>query len=529
MDNNGAVSPIFVDFKLSDDDQRRGGRRYHLRHFFVRLQSLNVEDDYGYIIELINTVCTHTMEMSAGFDLCFVWSTSDGESDKDGESDEDGLSEMVEDYCAAFKATSCIARDSSGNGTSKGKKKRKKRGRGPTQNLKFSKEFRGGEKYEISWLNGRPVGPHARALINECTKLVREQQNVPLKFTDWKKVPDINKRKLFDKVLEYFKVEGREKEVWRQMGNSYSNYRDFLKTNWFKPYGEATEEARANVPPGVERDDWNCLVDLWTNKDYMDMCLINKNNRSKNDIVHTSGSKSFQQRSAEEKEKTGDDPTRVQLFDITHVQRNGQAVNEPTQDALMALRDLTAQVNEGALHMSQDQMFTEVFGPERHGRVRGYGAGITPTKLKGSSSSILLLLFSLDGIEGSYCSSERGSIAYVSRPNVFGPERHGRVRGYGAGITPTKLKGSSSSIMHDLEKRLQESEQKRVEADAEANAKVESLKGEVDQLKSVLEQQASQMVEQSRRFEDMMAQVMSCMTSQSAQSNRGLRIIYFNL
>ena len=30
------------------------------------------------------------------------------------------------------------------------------------------------------------------------------------------------------------------------------------------------------------------------------MCLINKNNRSKNDIVHTSGSKSFQQRGAEE-------------------------------------------------------------------------------------------------------------------------------------------------------------------------------------------------------------------------------------
>ncbi|XP_030953586.1 uncharacterized protein LOC115976445 [Quercus lobata] len=382
----------------------------------------------------------------------------------DDESDEDGLSEMEEDYCAAFKATSCIAGDSSGNGTPKGKKKRKKRGRGPTRNLKLSKEFKGGEKYEISWLNGRPVGPHARVLINECTKLVREQENVPLKFTDWKKVPDINKRKLFDKVLEYFKVEGREKEVWRQMGNSYSNYRDFLKTNWFKPYGEATEEARANVPPGVERDDWNCLVDLWTNKDYMDMCLINKNNRSKNDIVHTSGSKSFQQRSAEEKEKTGHDPTRVQLFDVTHVQPNGQAVNEPTQDALMALRNLTAQVNEGALHMSQDQMFTEVFGPERHGRVRGYGAG----------------------------------------------------------ITPTKLKGSSSSIMHDLEKQLQESEQKRVEADAEANAKVDLLKGEVDQLKSMLEQQASQMAEQSRRFEDMMAQVMSCMTSQSAQSNRAL-------
>ena len=65
----------------------------------------------------------------------------------------------------------------------------------------MAKEFKGGERYEIGWLNGRPVGPHARDLINECTKLVRTQQNVSLKFTNWKKVPYINKMKLFDKVL----------------------------------------------------------------------------------------------------------------------------------------------------------------------------------------------------------------------------------------------------------------------------------------------------------------------------------------
>lgn len=29
----------------------------------------------------------------------------------------------------------------------------KKKGRGPTQNLKFAKEFKGREKYEIGWLN----------------------------------------------------------------------------------------------------------------------------------------------------------------------------------------------------------------------------------------------------------------------------------------------------------------------------------------------------------------------------------------
>ena len=36
------------------------------------------------------------------------------------------------------------------------------------------------------------------------------------------------------------------------MGSSYLNYRDSLKKKWFKQYGKVTEEARANVPPGLD-------------------------------------------------------------------------------------------------------------------------------------------------------------------------------------------------------------------------------------------------------------------------------------
>ena len=53
------------------------------------------------------------------------------------------------------------------------------------------------------------------------------------------------------------------------MGSSLKNYRDSLKRKWLKPYGDAIEEARANVPPGIVKDDWNDLVDWWTNEDYM--------------------------------------------------------------------------------------------------------------------------------------------------------------------------------------------------------------------------------------------------------------------
>ena len=55
----------------------------------------------------------------------------------------------------------------------------------------------------------------------------------------------------------------------------------------------------------------------------------------------------------------------------------------------MKFKRLTTEVAEGSLQMSSDEMFVEVFGPEHHGRVHGYGDGISPTELWGSSSSTI--------------------------------------------------------------------------------------------------------------------------------------------
>ena len=68
-----------------------------------------------------------------------------------------------------------------------------------------------------------------------------------------------------------------------------------------------------------------------------------------------------------------------------------------------------------------------------------------------------------------------------------------RVWGYGAGVTATKLWGSSSSKMNHLEKWLQESEQMHLEANANANAKVKLLEEQVIQLKDLLEEWSTQM------------------------------------
>ena len=125
---------------------------------------------------------------------------------------------------------------------------------------------------------------------------------------------------------------------------------------------------------------------------------------------------------------------------------------------------------------------------------------------------------------------------------LFGLECYGRVCCYVAGVTPTNLWGSSLSRMHDLEKWLHEFEHKHLEADADLKEEVKHLKSMLEQPASQMadqskhfveqkaiqmaeqrrhleEQQASQMAEQRTHFDKMMMQMLSYITSQSAQSS----------
>ncbi|KAL0006008.1 hypothetical protein SO802_013569 [Lithocarpus litseifolius] len=90
-----------------------------------------------------------------------------------------------------------------------------------------------------------------------------------------------------------------------------------------------------------------------------------------------------------EVKKRGRKLEKILAFEITHTRSNGQAANETTQEALMKFKRLTTEVAKGSLQMSGDEMFVEVVGPKHHGRVRGYGDGISPTELWGSSSSTI--------------------------------------------------------------------------------------------------------------------------------------------
>nr|XP_029148924.1 uncharacterized protein LOC112749474 isoform X2 [Arachis hypogaea] len=232
---------------------------------------------------------------------------------------------------------------------------RKKKVRGPTRNLELAK-LPAGKRLDINWRMNRPVGPNAKLFKSRRTILVRDVKNAPLKVKEWADIKIENKIKMFDLVLTYFKVEGRKHLVWAQMNSSYRSYRHLLKKRYFEPY-DNPEIARANIPLKMEKEDWDYLVNLWIDEGW-------------------------------QFEQTGQEIDRLRLWELTHTRANGQACNEETQEKLDLLKELSSQVNEGTLEMNEHEVMVEVFGPERHGRVRGYGAGVTPTQLWGPRSFI---------------------------------------------------------------------------------------------------------------------------------------------
>ena len=134
----------------------------------------------------------------------------------------------------------------------------------------------------------------------------------------------------------------------------------------------------------------------------------------------------------------------------------------------MKFKRLTTEVAEGSLQMSDDEMFVEVFGPEHHGCVHGYGDGISPTELWGSSS------FTIRELQMQLNESE---------------ERH---KENDANLLRQLKESEERSKENDanLLRKLKESEEHRKESDAN----VQILKTQVNQVESLLAQVLKNMV-----------------------------------
>ncbi|RVW72866.1 hypothetical protein CK203_057205 [Vitis vinifera] len=104
------------------------------------------------------------------------------------------------------------------------------------------------------------------------------------------------------------------------------------------------------------------------------------------------------------KEEDRSEPNRIEMFALTHTRKDGTPVDDHSKEIMDQFQQLLSQPEGTSSSTSAssgastsvsstsvastyvDEIYTQVMGPERHGRVRGYGFGPTPTSIFGSTS-----------------------------------------------------------------------------------------------------------------------------------------------
>ncbi|RVW77746.1 hypothetical protein CK203_050320 [Vitis vinifera] len=186
--------------------------------------------------------------------------------------------------------------------------------------------------------------------------LVRSQHNVPIQVQDW----NHEKYELEETYKSY---------ILQCCGNLLRNYRNKMKAKYYNPYN-IDEERLCHRPPHLSDDDWRWLIHFWGT---LEAKAQKKEDRS--------------------------EPNRIEMFALTHTRKDGTPVDDHSKKIMDQFKQLLSQPEGTSSSTSAsfgastsvastyvDEIYTQVMGPERHGRVQGYGFGLTPTSVFGSTS-----------------------------------------------------------------------------------------------------------------------------------------------
>ncbi|XP_065636580.1 uncharacterized protein LOC136070502 [Quercus suber] len=171
------------------------------------------------------------------------------------------------------------------------------------------------------------------------------------------------------------------------------NRRSKLKKDHIKE-GMTKEEVLAKrTPPRVMEDQWKEMVNYWFHEKTVTLSDKNKASRGKQKEIATSGAQSFAQIADDMAKANGAPVERADVYLKVYRRRDGTAVTPRAQENISRMEELLSQgvrlqgePGSGVL-WSKDDAYARVFGPERPGRVRGVGLGITPSGRSATNAS----------------------------------------------------------------------------------------------------------------------------------------------
>nr|POF18266.1 hypothetical protein CFP56_12492 [Quercus suber] len=193
----------------------------------------------------------------------------------------------------------------------------------------------------------QPVDDGARTFTGFLGTIARKPHMCPIRFLNWKAMPEEFKEECWRLVKRKYSVPADpvayaalKTFTLQKIGKAWRDHKSRLKKQHYIPDSRNKARVKNKDNTGCIKQDWEILVDHWYTDDAVIESEKNKARRSKQDDLHTASSCAF---------------------------------------AVHAAKKLQSSDMSGSIAWSTNDVFAQVMGKERKGRIRGVGFGPSPS------------------------------------------------------------------------------------------------------------------------------------------------------
>ncbi|XP_075475070.1 uncharacterized protein LOC142505838 [Primulina tabacum] len=233
---------------------------------------------------------------------------------------------------------------------------------------------------------GRPIGSRRNKFTDFLGTLARNGKFCPIDVEDWNKMPLDSKKKMLD-VVKYDLPPGTESWTLRSIATKWRNWKSKLKKKYYDPElpMQVLLEKRDKI---AFVEQYVKLVAQWNSEKSKERSEKNKIARNQKIMNQTTGRRSFAQVQQKLKKEKGRPPSRVELFHACFTHANGSPSGNIVAEKLTAMKELENQLPEDEDdQIGQNDVFAQIIGPDRPGRVRMLGDAVNPSDLWGEVPS----------------------------------------------------------------------------------------------------------------------------------------------
>ncbi|KAL2326176.1 hypothetical protein Fmac_025234 [Flemingia macrophylla] len=217
------------------------------------------------------------------------------------------------------------------------------------------------EKILVNWNTEDQPIDNVEALLNRFLGRVAKNMNIfPISYQSWRKIPKDYKEDVLKNTIQVkFEVDSdaRVKYIFKSLNTKWSEYRQQL----WQQRDDGTrnrDDLTAMGPEGVNKDHWASFADYRLSSRTKEICKKNKDNRKRQTVPHTGGSKSIARKKDEMEQELGRKVSRGEVWIATHKHGNGDFVNDEARE--ISVNALQSQLDEqNRILIEQHKRFEE--------------------------------------------------------------------------------------------------------------------------------------------------------------------------